>query len=141
MICWSSGQNAEHTLEQCTYADKWSFVRAKTKARQQGSQMRGGWLARYRACFGCGNIQVVCQKQGKGGCKYKDVLMPLCWTVSNKLEWIDRVLREYPRGLAASKDKDKFMLWLGEEATVLGEQGTNMALVGLKAVQVLLQDG
>ena len=48
------------------------------------------------------------------------------------------MLGELPIGLAANREEDKYMLWLGEEATVFGLQGTNMALVGWKAVEVLM---
>ena len=133
-------QEADHTLEQCRSTEKWQFISAKRKAQQQGTLTRGGWLARFGACFYCGNIQAICQEQGKGECRYKDVLMPLCWSVLHKAGWRERVLKELPTGLAASSEEEKYMLWLGERAAIFGEQGTNMAAVGWHAIQAILED-
>jgi hypothetical protein len=113
-----------HSLDQCRSPYKWQFI----KAQQQGRK-RGGWLARHAACYSCGNLQAICKKQGQGQCRFKDVIMPLCWGLLHKPEWREQVLRVTPTGLAASADEGKYMLWLVEAATVCGEQGTNLALI------------
>lgn len=130
--------SAEHLLDQCPSPDKWRFLSAKQAAIQQGRQQRGGWLARYRACYGCGNIQTICPQQGRGGCRYKDIVMPLCWKVFDNQQWQEAVLGRIAGGVAASREEGIFMLWLGEEASVFGEAGTNLAIVACRAVEAII---
>jgi hypothetical protein len=66
--------------------------------------------------------------------------MPLCWSVLHHPEWKKTVFQELPLGLAASQDEGQYMLWLGEEALVAGEQGTNLALVAYCIVETILVD-
>jgi hypothetical protein len=66
--------------------------------------------------------------------------MPLCWTVLHQTEWKEKVLQELPQGLAACQEEGKYMLWLGEEATVFGERGTNLALVADYAIRDILSN-
>ena len=66
--------------------------------------------------------------------------MPLCWSVLHCEKWKERVLQGLPRGLAASKDEGRYMLWLGEEAVVFGEQGTNLSLIAERVVREIVLD-
>jgi hypothetical protein len=132
------GEGAEHSLDQCRSRFRQEFLDAKKTAIQQGKKKGSGWLARYGACYRCGNIQAVCPSQGQGNCKYKDLIMPLCWSVLHRRDWAAKVLRGLPQGLAASRDEGKYMLWLGETAIVFGEQGTNLALIADQVVQEVL---
>ena len=132
------GQSTEHSLDQCGSIFRQDFFSAKKTAIQQGRHSRSGWLARYGACYSCGNIQAVCPSQGQGTCKYKDLIMPLCWSVLHRKDWATKVLIGLPQGLLASRDEGRYMLWLGEMATVFGEQGTNLALVADRVIQEVL---
>ncbi|KAK3063160.1 hypothetical protein LTS18_002588, partial [Coniosporium uncinatum] len=134
-----SKQEAEHTLDQCKSTTKWRFIGAKRRAQEQGREQKRGWLARFGACYRCGNIQAVCQEQGQGECRYKDIVMPLSWLVQYRKEWIGRVFKGLEAGLRASRDEDKYMLWLGEEATLFGEQGSNMAVITARVLEMIIE--
>ena len=132
------GEDAEHSLDQCRSRFRREFLDAKKTAVQQGRSSGSGWLARYGACYRCGNMQAVCSSQGQGNCKYKDLIMPLCWSVLHRGDWAAKVFRGLPQGLAASRDRDQYMFWLGERAIVFGEQGTNLALIADRVIQEVL---
>jgi superfamily II DNA helicase RecQ len=132
------GQNIEHSLDQCGSRFRQGFLSAKTTAIQQGKRSRSGWLARFGACYSCGNIQAVCSSQGQGNCKYKDLIMPLCWSILHRKDWATKVLIRLPQGLLASRNEGRYMLWLGEKATVFEEQGTNLALIADRVIQEVL---
>jgi len=132
-------QEAEHSLDECRSVNKWHFIRAKKKAQEQGRKVREGWLAKYGACYKCGDMQVVCQEQGQGECRYKDIAMPLSWVVQYWEEWKGRVFEGLERGIRASQDEKKYMLWLGEEATVFGEQGSNMEIVVGRFLDIVIE--
>ncbi|KAK3045123.1 hypothetical protein LTS18_014520, partial [Coniosporium uncinatum] len=130
VICRFAGkvgkQQAEHRLDECRTVNKWRFLHAKKAAQEEGGKRRGGWLAKYGACYKCGNVQVVCQGQGRGECRYKDTTMPLSWVVQYQEGWKERVFNGLEERRRACEDKGRYMLWLAEEASVSSEQGSNM---------------
>ncbi len=92
---------AMHPLDACRSPDKHRFFAAKAQARQEGLRRfsfgrggRTGWLSKYTACFGCGNPQNVCTRQGQetGQCKYRDIVMPACWAAYQREIWRKRTL-------------------------------------------------
>ncbi|KAF1980547.1 hypothetical protein K402DRAFT_426145 [Aulographum hederae CBS 113979] len=94
VICRLLGdeKQAEHTLDRCRSASKWRFFDAKKAVQKEARRVRKGWLSSFGACFGCGNVQSICGKQAGGGCRFKDVVMPLSWAVLYKADWKEKVL-------------------------------------------------
>ncbi|KAF1980591.1 hypothetical protein K402DRAFT_399285 [Aulographum hederae CBS 113979] len=138
-----NGRDTEHTLDSCRSASKWDFFRAKKAAQEKAKTVRKGWLNEFGACFRCGNIQSICGNQGVGGCRYKDLVIPLAWGVLYKAGWKEKVLEEVDmgRGLAAAARSElDYMLWLGEAAEVYGEQGSKMAAVVDKVMGLILEE-
>jgi len=135
-----SRQEAEHTLDECKSVNKWRSIQAKRRAQEQGRKIREGWLARYGACYKCDNMQVVCQGQGQGECRYKDIALPLSWLVLCRPEWEERVLRGLEGGLQAVREEGKYMLWLGEGATVFGEQASNLVVVADRVMWIIARE-
>jgi hypothetical protein len=126
-----------HTLDDCRSNSKRRFFQAKKEAIQAGKK-RGGWLAEYGACFRCGNIQAACEQQGRDGCRHKDLIIPLCWALYYNLDWGDGLLQRISRGRRFSRESE-YMLWLGEVATLYGQQATNLAVVADKIAEIMIQ--
>lgn len=123
----------EHTLDSCRSDYKWQFFRAKKEAIVQGKR-RKGWLARYGACYRCGNIQAACEQQGQAGCRAKDLIMPLCWALFQDPAWGGGLLRIATEGRRLESEGE-YMLWLGREASFYGQQATNLAVVADKILE------
>ncbi|KAF1982998.1 hypothetical protein K402DRAFT_180401 [Aulographum hederae CBS 113979] len=145
VICRLLGdeKQAEHTLDRCRSASKWRFFDAKKAAQKEARRVRKGWLSSFGACFGCGNVQSICGKQAGGGCRFKDLVMPLSWAVLYKADWKEKVLGELDSGkgsVAAGQGELAYMLWLGEAAEIYGEQGSKMAIVADRVMGLILKE-
>jgi hypothetical protein len=106
----------EHTLEGCRRAQKWEFIASKRAAMEAGKR-RGGWLAKYRACFGCGNAQEICPAQGQKAqrCEFRDIVFPSCWGAFQRVEWREgRLLEIEKEEHRQLRSEQEYMEWLGE---------------------------
>ena len=91
VICLARGkkEGMEHSLDDCREQEKRMFFRAKKQAT--GGEKK--WIVGYKACFRCGLHQTMCAQQGKGGCVYKDIIMPLSWSAFGVAKWETHVYK------------------------------------------------
>jgi len=138
MLCLVSGLASDgHGLDACTSAARSRFLSAKVIAIREGKG-RGGWLAKYCACFTCGNTQGVCREHGRKGCRYGDTAMPLTWCVRERaslMKGIEDVLGD--DGRLASGNEGEWMRWLGTRNRIWGEACTKMAIVAAAVSRVI----
>jgi superfamily II DNA helicase RecQ len=125
VICLARGkkEGMQHNLDECREQEKWAFFQAKKRATGGGKK----WIMGYKACFRCGLHQRMCPQQGKTGCKYKDIVMPLSWSGFRLPEWEGHV-----QGVAKRRrfaDEQEYMRWLGQGARVFDEDANNMVAV------------
>jgi superfamily II DNA/RNA helicase len=126
-----------HGLDQCRHRRKGDFFQAKRQAVQQGRQ-RGGWIAAYRACFGCGNPQEVCDRPGgkrQERCEFGDMVFPASWAVFHMENRFGRSLEELTgRGF---RDEASWMRWLGEKCELYGMATCHAVMVADWALEQL----
>jgi len=115
-----------HAMAECELVEKRAFFVAKKRAQEKGALSGSGWMERYSGCFRCGLSQGICEKQGQGGCRYRDIAMPIGWYAFKVEKWRREV--ERIAGVKFSSE-DVYMEWLGKGRVVFGEQGSNMLMV------------
>ena len=127
MICLAAGdmQGKAHSLDRCLSWRKQKFF----KAKKQANSGKAKWMAAYSGCFRCGLSQGLCEQQGKAGCRYKDIVMPLSWSGLLVKRWEDHIHKIAGRKFEGDDGEEQYMKWLGWRVTVLGEDGNNMVLV------------
>jgi hypothetical protein len=115
-------EHSRHELRKCNSRLRHRFFAAKSKAINEGEESGNGWLAKLSCCFTCGLGQMICDKQGQKGCRFRDIAMPGCWGVFQRAEW-----QQYLAGITKqrSPSEEKYMAWLGKEREVYGFQGNN----------------
>lgn len=126
-----------HTFDECRSAYKFEYLDARKEALRAGNQRRRGWLAKYCACFRCYNAQFVCRQQGRAGCRYGDLTLPLVWAATRRSDWRAAAEARPEAGVPRSEDEGRWMLWLGEAATVFGRQATNIMVVAVRLLHLL----
>lgn len=131
----------EHTLERCDRVQKWEFINSKRAAIEAGKRRGGGWLAKYGACYGCGNAQEICPERGQNaqGCEFRDIVFPSCWGAFQRAEWREGRLREIEKEESrALRSEQEYMEWLGEEREVFGIQASNAMYVADEVIRKYL---
>jgi hypothetical protein len=131
----------EHTLERCGRVQKWEFINSKRAAIEAGKERGGGWLAKYGACYGCGNAQEVCPEQGQNAqrCEFRDIVFPSCWGVFQRVEWREgRLLEIEKEEHRELRTEQEYMKWLGEEREVFGVQASNAMYIADEVIRKYL---
>jgi hypothetical protein len=119
----------------CSNRQRYRYFDTKREAQSHGQQ-RGGWFTPFNSCYRCFNPHVVCDQPGQGRCQFTDLVMPACWAVFQKPAWVAQYLGPLG-GQHVADDKGAYMLWLGEEREVFGEQASNaVAVAGLVLQQM-----
>ena len=111
-----------HELDRCRHRRKQDFFKAKDAAVEEGKRGKG-WLAAYTACFGCGNPQEVCQAQGSGGCRFRDVVFPASWAFYHMRRPFGKTLEQWTG--RPFPTEAGWMKWLGQEREVYSMRATN----------------
>jgi hypothetical protein len=120
---------------------KWEFINSKRAAIEAGKERGGGWLAKYGACYGCGNAQEVCPEQGQNAqrCEFRDIVFPSCWGVFQRVEWREgRLLEIEKEEHRELRTEQEYMKWLGEEREVFGVQASNAMYIADEVIRKYL---
>ncbi|CAO3682570.1 unnamed protein product [Umbelopsis ramanniana] len=121
----ASGQvgHTRHTLNDCRKQMKYKFFTAKNNAKV----MPGGkWFQDQCACFTCFNPKFICDKAKGDKCDFPDLVLPICWAVFQKRQWVKDFLDQLG-GEYVKTDEKKYMSWLGEQQQVFGEAKASRA--------------
>lgn len=115
------GTQWEHTFNDCKQVAKWKFIGAKREIQKQG---RGQWMAKYRACYRCGQPQSICSPEVDDRlCQYRDLVMPGTFALFLADQSGDRWLKN-EFGVQFESDID-LLSWAGERSTFGGEPCVN----------------
>lgn len=134
----TSPDQRPHPFLQCWNPQRQVFLQAKKQAQQEGAE-HGGWIQRFAGCFRCYNPQVVCSRQGQGGCQYPDLVMQACWAIYQRKPWREGFLSKLG-GEHVQSDERLYMLWLGQKRTIFGLEGSNAAWVAYHVFQSILEE-
>ena len=140
LVPGANSSQDEHTLEQCRRVQKWEFINSKRAAIAAGKR-RGGWLAQYGACYGCGNAQEICPEQGQQAqrCEFRDIVFPSCWGAFQRVEWREgRLLEIEKEEHRQLRSEQEYMEWLGEGREVWGVQATNAMYIADEVIRQYL---
>jgi superfamily II DNA helicase RecQ len=141
LVPGANSGRGEHTLDECGRGPKWEFIHSKRAAIEAGKRRGGGWLAKYGACYGCGNAQEICVEQGQHTqrCEFRDIVFPSCWGAFQRTEWrqgrLREIEREEQRGLGS---EEEYMAWLGERREVFGIQASNAMYIADEVIRTYL---
>jgi hypothetical protein len=70
--------------------------------------------------------EFICDEAKGDKCEFPDVVLPLCWAVFQKRNWVDKFLGQLG-GEHVKTDEKKFMSWLGKQQQVFGEAKASRA--------------
>lgn len=123
-----------HTLDTCRGKSKFQFFSMRRTLKQKHGST---WMAPYSGCAGCGLSQGICAELGVGRCEYRDLAIPVSWSVYTSARW--ESVRE-TLGAVQAKDDVAWMVWLGQKRMVFGEEGNEMVRVTEAVLQNLVRE-
>ncbi|PVH72190.1 P-loop containing nucleoside triphosphate hydrolase protein [Cadophora sp. DSE1049] len=117
----AAGRSFDHLPSKCSRRFRW--IRAKQEAYRTRDREDKEWIGRYVACWQCYQPQDICRvadpEHEETECRFPDMVMPLSYGVYCR-----------PGG----EDELEYMLWLGETASLGGNeciQGNCVAALAL----------
>lgn len=132
-----------HGLQACRHIQRRAFTQAKSRAidRNRG---RGGWIQAYTGCFRCGQPQDICVVEDVGSrppCRYRDLIFPATWALSQREACWGRSLGEIS-GVASAiwQHEERWMDWLGTECELYGMRACQAARMMDVVIRLELAD-
>ena len=125
-LCLAEGglrQARGHALDGCKRGGRFRFFDMKKQLKKRhGSK----WMEPFGGCVGCGLSQEICSELKIGGCRYKDIAIPIGWGVFWNERW--EGLRKNV-GDRAGEGEVGWMMWLGRRKVVFGESSNQLVQV------------
>jgi Lhr-like helicase len=121
LSCRAQGRRFGHLPQSCSRRFYW--IHAKNEAYQTRQREGREWIARYVACWDCYQPQDICRvadpEHTETECRFPDMVMPLCYGVycrPGQDEWFRKHFQR------TFETQEEYMLWLGETASLEGNE-------------------
>jgi hypothetical protein len=121
LYCQIKGRKFSHVPGKCSQWFWW--ICAKQEAYCTQDQEDKEWIRRYVACWQCYQPQDICWvadlEHEETKCRFPDMVMPLCYRVycwPGGEEWLQKHFQR------SFQSKLEYMLWLGETASLRGNE-------------------
>lgn len=121
LYCRVSGRKFDHEAGRCPRRFHW--INAKTQAYDSRKRENKEWIGRYLACWKCYQPQEICRvadtEHDESECRFPDMVMPLCYGVYFRPGRDAWLLKHFQRKFG---NQLEYMLWLGEKASLKGNE-------------------
>jgi hypothetical protein len=121
LYCRILGRKFNHAPGKCSRRFHW--IHAKNEALQTRKREEKDWIQRYMACWNCYQPQDICRaadpEHEETECRFPDMIMPLCYGVYKQVGGSDWLQKHFRRTF---KTELEYMLWLGETASLQGNE-------------------
>lgn len=121
LYCRILGRKFNHAPGKCSRRFHW--IHAKNEALQTRKREEKDWIQRYMACWNCYQPQDICRaadpEHEETECRFPDMVMPLCYGVYKQVGGSDWLQKHFRRTF---KTELEYMLWLGETASLQGNE-------------------
>jgi Lhr-like helicase len=136
LLCRVQSRRFDHTPQSCPRRFHW--IRAKEHAYQTRKKEKREWIARYIVCWNCYQPQEICRvadpEHEDTICRFPNMVMPLCYGVFHRPGRDVWLLKHFQH---KSITEEEYMLWLGETASLNGNECIQANCVAAQALSEL----